>query len=638
MSAFASGSIVRPARPRAGLAIGLLALLVLWMATRGYAGIDRDARFYAVQALARLEPGRFAEDLYFLHGSQDSFTVFSALYAPLVELLGLGGAHLTLFCLGHAIWLAALWWLASSLVPEPRLRLWSLASVLLLPPHVAVLGAAGYAEAFVTPRLFAEAAVLAALAAAARGHPVTSLFALAAAVLLHPLWAMPGIGAVCCLHLLRTPRLIAALGGVTVAAMAALPLLAATPPLAWARMDPAWFDLTRDRAFWCFILEWSPIDLAWCGTALVLGSLVVATLEGTPRRLMAAAMLTGIGGLLLTLFGADLARIQLIIAGQPWRATWLVVLLVNLLLPSMLARLRAEGALRDPITVAAWALLLACLAVGHRLLGGLAGTFPLALTCLGLALLSQRRSVTAPSLRLLGLVGFGLAAAWALLALGVTLAYAPREAVDLPWREVRAAALGMAALALLSLATRGIASRAERAGGWACGILILLAGGLSMDQRSRWTRFVEDPAAQRPALEAFLPDDGPAYWDGGVEILWLALRRPSYFSCAQGTGVPFFRETAIAFGERIGSFAFQNYDDECFRLMRPGSTPPTRDAIVAACRREPRLAHIVVQSEIPNLAPAARWRLPEGRRLRGSTKIQPAGEVFRHDCAILRNG
>jgi len=52
---------------------------------------------------------------------------------------------------------------------------------------------------------------------------------------------------------------------------------------------------------------------------------------------------------------------------------------------------------------------------------------------------------------------------------------------------------------------------------------------------------------------------------GGVEMLWLRLGRPSYFSCLQGTGALFSRGTALAYGHRRSSlFPLKELDfDDC---------------------------------------------------------------------------
>ena len=53
-----------------------------------YAGsLVHDARLYGIQAVNRVEHGSFAGDLYLQYGSQDRYTLFSSVAAPLVQTL-----------------------------------------------------------------------------------------------------------------------------------------------------------------------------------------------------------------------------------------------------------------------------------------------------------------------------------------------------------------------------------------------------------------------------------------------------------------------------------------------------------------------------------------------------------------------
>ena len=52
-------------------------------------GLVHDARLYGIQVVNRVEGGSFAGDLYLQFGSQDRYTLFSTVAAPLVQMLGL---------------------------------------------------------------------------------------------------------------------------------------------------------------------------------------------------------------------------------------------------------------------------------------------------------------------------------------------------------------------------------------------------------------------------------------------------------------------------------------------------------------------------------------------------------------------
>ncbi len=63
-----------------------LALVLLWSLTHRYAGLSGDAELYAFQAMARLH-SNLATDLYLQFGSQDHYTLFSPLYAAMIDIL-----------------------------------------------------------------------------------------------------------------------------------------------------------------------------------------------------------------------------------------------------------------------------------------------------------------------------------------------------------------------------------------------------------------------------------------------------------------------------------------------------------------------------------------------------------------------
>src|SRR5438094_10572948 len=92
-----------PAAPTLGLVellsrlarrpLALFAWLVLLNAIGlPYLGYVHDARLYSGQVLNALHPEVLGEDLFFRFGSQDRFSAFSRLMAPLVAGLGLDAA------------------------------------------------------------------------------------------------------------------------------------------------------------------------------------------------------------------------------------------------------------------------------------------------------------------------------------------------------------------------------------------------------------------------------------------------------------------------------------------------------------------------------------------------------------------
>jgi len=96
-----------------------LMLVALWAVTHRYQGLARDGELYAFQALATIHPALGA-DLYLQNGSQDHYSIFSRIYAPLIRSFGLQYAELLLFIPCTAWFLAAAWVLARALGKVPK--------------------------------------------------------------------------------------------------------------------------------------------------------------------------------------------------------------------------------------------------------------------------------------------------------------------------------------------------------------------------------------------------------------------------------------------------------------------------------------------------------------------------------------
>jgi hypothetical protein len=84
---------------------------------------------------------------------------------------------------------------------------------------------------------------------------------------------------------------------------------------------------------------------------------------------------------------------------------------------------------------------------------------------------------------------------------------------------------------------------------WLAGALVPLAL-IGWDARTPWTEFVESSQPIPKSLAEHIPRNASVYWEGGLEMLWLRMEQPSYFSCAQATEDLFFRDVALAYQRR----------------------------------------------------------------------------------------
>ena len=619
-----------PALPAGLWLAGLLALLALFLATRPHPGVTHDALLYLVQALHRMEPARFATDLYFASGSQDRFTLFSALYAPLVRALGPGGGHQAMLLAGHALWFGGLLALMTALFGRGVAALAAAAAVIAMNSAYGGYSIFRYAEPFATPRIFAEAGVMLALALGLRGRWWGAGAALAGALALHPLMALPGIAVVAVMAARAHPRLwlLLPIGAVLLLP----PALAGIDPFAriFLTYDPGWWDIVQDRARDVFITNWTVHDLIrLLGTLAFLGmGWALATPE--QRRLLGAAMLVTAAGLLATLLGGDLLRNVLVVNLQPWRALWLLTLLGNAFAAWALLQAPRGGATR-PLLAAA----ILCHAVEAWLRFPDFLSTPLALLAWAALLLRHRRD--GPRIRMAAVV---LAAAALVLIALPLLVLTPLKMQREGTAPVLAALAVLAAAPALLLALRPGRAAAPLL---ATGALLVAVAGAAVDRRPAWDRFAADPTVPED-LRAFLDGAGNTYWDGGLTLLWYKLRQPSAYACYQGAGVIFFRGTAIEYQRRTEALAGLNTGDfspmpgmNCGVRQNPAEDGPRRaDQLVAACRAMPELDTIVLPHLVRGV-PHTAWRPPVPFR-----RLLPTGTptlhdmLYRYDCAGLR--
>lgn len=352
-----------PRRSGANAADWLAALPVLiafWIATRPYYGIYHDARFYAVLALERLDPGRFAADFFFASGSHDTFTAFSVLYAPLIARIGLTGAHEAGLIAVHGAWLAALAWLASTVFPRPREAILAVAGVILLSPAYALFGMFGYGEPFLTPRPLAEAAVMGALALALRRQWAGAAALLLAGVAMHPLMTLPGIVVVSLLAA-RAHRVVLILGFVLLTACLGLAFAGVDPfRRIFVTYDTEWWEIARERGAFTVVAAWTYLDWLRPAPAVLVSAMALlhaaqggrASADAPGAGALAIALVSAAASLAITWLGVDLARNLLVASVQPWRALWLLTLMANGWAAVLAQRLPAAAASRQFLIVA----------------------------------------------------------------------------------------------------------------------------------------------------------------------------------------------------------------------------------------------------------------------------------------------
>ena len=186
------GKPERLAKERLEGVFGLLLVLTLLLGRLPYRGIRHDAILYAGQALAHLNPSWAASDFYFAHGSQDRYSIFSAMLAWLMRHVDTSVLDVTLLLGAQFAFLAVLVGLTREFPWRDR---WLSLLCVVGATHFYASGRVfSFMEPFLTARTWAEPLTLLALLCLMRQRRVGACVAFAGAMLMHPLVAVPAMG------------------------------------------------------------------------------------------------------------------------------------------------------------------------------------------------------------------------------------------------------------------------------------------------------------------------------------------------------------------------------------------------------------------------------------------------------------
>ena len=514
-----------------------------------YGGIVHDARLYGLQVVNRLEGGSFAGDLYLQFGSQDRFSSFSTLAAPLVRTLGLDPAFFIIYLTSIAILLWGTQRLVLELCRDRMLA--SISLVLLATTPMAFAGLATFHvnETFVTPRLAANGLVLWALALLLENKPIKSSLLILFALALHPLMACSGL--LVCITYYASSRFtkwhLLALAGV----LAAGGILLCSDALAsrfLGRMDGAWREAVRRACPYNFPAEWTGEDWAYILSALGIALAACAgPLRGsTQMRLMACVAAVAAAGLGIHSAGCQLP-FALPFQGQGYRWLWLLQCLqipCGILLISGWWQQRTLATHISAVVLAAF-------------LGSTLDRLEFLALLPSLAAFSfYLKSPPESSRRRLGIILGGLGIAW--------LIWHEVWALHAYWSEVipsielfeylRTAPRSLLRASRVSLAIAAVISLAwfvskRRTVGYALAAVAILLQTISFDAgwAERTTRRTATVSMVRDYLNKAGNSSHPAiYWPNGwVECLWFDLHADSYFNSVQVAGNIYSRENAM---------------------------------------------------------------------------------------------
>jgi hypothetical protein len=592
--------------------LGILWIVALYLLCRPYRGVRHDAMLYFGQSLFHQSSSWLRHDLFFLSTSQDQYSLFSTLFAPVLQVLGLSSAEIVTLLALHALLLFAVWQLTAGL--ETSVRWIALALVLVLPHFYAAGSRFGYGEPFLTARTLAEPFAVLALVLVLRGRRALALLALAAATLAHPLMALPAwlvVWRLLCeddrrwnwAALLIAPAL--ALAAWNVGPFGALA----------QRYDSQWLSIVRQADQYVFIGTWQLQD--WQQVAFDLALLwLCARNPATPLgRLARVSIGATIVCLLVSLFGVDLGHNVLFTQLQLWRVTWIAHLVAMVSLAPLLTSLWARN---DKGRLAVALVLLAAIIISSTartawVVGALAfASVLLSESGFEIGRGFVRLGIGACAVAAIGISGVEASSYYDQIQMGTESGLMIGRASAIP--AVLPAL--MLALALLGLWQLLRPTQASVVAGAAAGLVLLGLGGWQWDQRSAWARYVEQHQGQPHPFQAVIPPNAQVYWADDLLANWALLGRPSFFAESQAAGALYSRETSLAVMARlkiVSPLVIQS--TVCHTLVTTGQTKmtmedckPTDLAAADVCHLTPGGPDFIVLTSPLKARPAASWR------------------------------
>ena len=524
-----------------------IAAAAVFALNRPYAGIAGDARLYIGRGLADLDPTGIGRDIAFLNDGQSGFTIFPLAVDRLIVFLGPSGASQMLAAGGLAAWFAALVALARSI--ETDRGPWTIPLVVaVLPFFYGTLHLLRFSEAIAVPRPYAEAFVLAAIAAVGSKRQAWAVGLLMTATLFHPIMALAGLAVLLIVKIHNDRRwLVAAfgaLGGLLVAAALGVPIASQL----FARIDAEWLAVLEVRNPYLFPHLWGQNSLAPIVLQTVTIFIATKYVDRSWRVILLAALAAGVAGLALAFIAGKWLPLVLVIQLQLWRLWWLTAVLAAVAFAIILPRLwNAGGAGRTTLALltTAWAthdqvILAAVASMGALYLHVRSNDNSFDS---GSSIATYVFAAALVPVIVLWVVGINsLAAILAVMPVDHNPGYARAIATYLQPLLILAVVLGWRLADQWRSLHRPLIVAAS--------IALSLAVLLFWDDRGPYER-VLDRAERQTTLENIIPDrQGEILWLTENTETWFWLGRPNWLTRIQGSSIVFSRPLAMIFAER----------------------------------------------------------------------------------------
>ena len=539
-----------------------------------------------------------ADDLFFLFGSQASFSVVPRIYAKCIAWLGIGEAARDLVAFSLCAYFLASVWVIRRLTTR-KLFAWGLFAVFVGAPVYGGHKVFAYGEVFFTARSLAEPLVLLGVGLLLRGRLLLAVVSMLAAGLVHPLIALPGL-LLCWMWLVAEDR-----RWCWAAVLAVIPVglgLAGLAPFddLFRRYDSAWMAVVQDNNGFVFPFNWTPGD--WGTVAFDVGVLGwwtwigrQATAATSATRLARAALMCGMLGIGVAIVGADLFENVLVTGLQTWRSQWLMHWVAM--------------ALAVPLFVHLWR-------IGSPNARSAALCIPASIFCLTsfgpicfmtfavLLIVFERRAPVGRAIPIaFGLLSVALALLLAVRQVSALTAFIGLLGGSIPVQVSRPLSITVVTMLIVVAGLRYLPRL--RIMGIVLPALLLCVAVLGWDQREEWTVYQENYSVRHALLWDDIVRTGDrVYWYREVRAPWLMMRHANYFSPNQGSGVLFNRRTAIELNGRASMTSILDLQETICRLMNnltknAAACEPDIAVVKDICTSADRLSFVVLQSGLP---------------------------------------
>ncbi|MEM8678729.1 MAG: hypothetical protein AAGF97_05145 [Planctomycetota bacterium] len=302
----------------------LLTLILLVNAVvRPYRGLVLDSCLYAA-LVSHQANGAYADDLFIKYGSQDAYSLFSEIAAPMVRTIGLEGTFFVLFLAANALFFWALQRLILRMVKSPAFAVLSLLFIATTPIWFGGLRVFHSNECLFTPRIVANAFVLFGIERILARRMGIALGLMLLALPIHPLMAFPGLllwGCVAVLERFSQRTAMAIFASVGLAAAAVL-LIKPVGFAVFGEFDSDWRDAVKCGNFYAFASEWEVADwMRILGGFVCVATAAAFSDDRRLRTLYLGVLLVAVAGVVGTWI-ATYAPYALLLQGQPYRALW----------------------------------------------------------------------------------------------------------------------------------------------------------------------------------------------------------------------------------------------------------------------------------------------------------------------------